>query len=203
LPEFDPSEFDASGFDPSDPHPSDLGAPGFKAPAHRPPQLRQPEFYRPVAIDRVGAAGLDITIEVDDSEGQALAERMAIPAVPALSCRYRLTAHAGGAVLAEGHLRATVVQVCVVTLDPFEVPLDERFRVRFVPAGTERDDDDPEADDEIPYVGGLLDLGEAAAEQLALALDPYPRKPDATLPDEASEPAASPFAALARLKRSS
>jgi hypothetical protein len=28
-------------------------------------------------------------------------------------------------------------------------------------------------------VGGILDLGEAAAQQLALLLDPYPRAPNA------------------------
>ena len=47
--------------------------------------------------------------------------------------------------------------------------------MRCVPAGQESDDADPEAPDEIGYADGMLDLGEAAAEQLALALDPYPR----------------------------
>ena len=43
--------------------------------------------------------------------------------------------------------------------------------------------------------------GEAAAEQLALALDPYPRSPDAVLPDVPDDPEAQPFAALAPLQR--
>ena len=43
---------------------------------------------------------------------------------------------------------------------------------------------------------GTIDLGEAAAEQLALALDPYPRAPGAVLEME-EEPEAAPFAALA------
>ena len=46
-----------------------------------------------------------------------------------------------------------------------------------------------------------LDLGEAAAEQLALALDPYPRAPDAVLPDIPDEPEVLPFATLASLRR--
>jgi hypothetical protein len=47
----------------------------------------------------------------------------------------------------------------------------------------------------------MLDLGEAAAEQLALALDPYPRKPDARLLGAAEDPPGFPFAALAPLAR--
>jgi uncharacterized metal-binding protein YceD (DUF177 family) len=89
----------------------------------------------------------------------------------------------------------------VVSLEEFETLTEERFRLRFVPAGRESDDDDPDSDDEIAYTGATIDLGEAAAEQLALALDPYPRKPDAVLPDAASEPLDLPFAALARPPR--
>jgi len=56
---------------------------------------------------------------------------------------------------------------------------------------------------------GWIDLGELAAEQLGLAIDPYPRKPDAEVPAEwkgelAAAPAAverpNPFAALEKLK---
>ncbi len=83
---------------------------------------------------------------------------------------------------ARGHLQARVLQTCVVSLDEFEAAVDEIFSLRFVPEGTETDDPDPESEDEMPYSGDVLDLGEAAAEQLALALDPYPRKPDAELP---------------------
>ncbi len=43
-----------------------------------------------------------------------------------------------------------------------------------------------------PFVDGTLDLGEAAAEQLALALDPYPRAPDAVLPDMPEDAEAQP-----------
>ena len=47
---------------------------------------------------------------------------------------------------------------------------------------------------------GKIDLGQYAVEQLALALDPFPRKPGATFvqPEEPAE--ISPFAALKALK---
>ena len=38
---------------------------------------------------------------------------------------------------------------------------------------------DPEAESPEPLVGHVLDLGEVLAEELSLALDPYPRSPDA------------------------
>jgi uncharacterized metal-binding protein YceD (DUF177 family) len=162
-----------------------------------------PELYRPVAADSVPAGGQDYEVMATEAECAALAARMQLPAVRALRCRFRLQPGLAGAVLAEGWLEAEVVQTCVVTVEDFSAAVAEHFAVRFVPAGTESDDIDPETIDEVPYSGGVLDLGEAAAEQLALALDPYPRAPDAA-PVELGEPEdtpASPFARLSELRR--
>ena len=88
----------------------------------------------------------------------------------------------------------------MVSLEEFEATQRETFKLRFVPAGMEIDDQDPESDDEIPFDGGVIDLGEAAVEQLALDLDPFPRMPGAKLPDEPEPANVSPFAALAALR---
>ena len=156
------------------------------------------ELHRPVPADRVGAAGLDVTVEATEAECAALAPRMHLPAVLSLHCTFHLVRLTAACILAEGHLRARVIQTCVVSLDDFTAEIDEPFRIRFVPAGQESDDPDPESDDEIGYAGGALDLGEAAAEQLALALDPYPRAPGAELPEIEAEAQDHPFAALRR-----
>lgn len=165
--------------------------------------MAEPEFHRPVPVDRLPAQ--EHSVVATPGECAALARRMAIPAVLSLTCRFRLRAEAGGIVLAEGALSARVVRDCVVSLDPFEMDVAERFRVRFVPTVMEPEDEegwlDPAEDDEIGYGGSTVDLGEAAAEQLALALDPYPRKPGAEMPEEGGEDRLSPFAALARLRR--
>jgi uncharacterized metal-binding protein YceD (DUF177 family) len=159
-----------------------------------------PEFHRPFVVDRVGE-GCEHMVEATPAECAALAQRMGIPALLFLSCRFSLHDIRRGSVLAEGRLRATVRRECVVSLDLFDMKLRDNFRIRFVPSGRETNDEDPESDDEIPYDGNSIDLGEAAAEQLALSLDPYPRKPDAVLTELDPEAEASPFAALLRLRR--
>jgi hypothetical protein len=50
-----------------------------------------------------------------------------------------------------------------------------------------------------PLPSDILDIGEAVAQQLSLALDPYPRAPGAIAGAPAERPV-SPFAALARWK---
>jgi uncharacterized metal-binding protein YceD (DUF177 family) len=160
-----------------------------------------PEFHRPLSLDRIGAHGLDIAVEATAAECAALAERMKLPAVRSVACTFHLIREGRDVVLARGHLQARVVQTCVVSLEDFEAPVDEVFQVRFVPAGEETDDIDPDSDDEIPFEGNLIDLGEAAAEQLGLALDPYPRMPGAVLTEAEPEVKPHPFAALSGLKK--
>jgi uncharacterized metal-binding protein YceD (DUF177 family) len=160
-----------------------------------------PELHRPIAVDRIGASGLQVSVEATQAECAALAIRMKLPKVSALTCQFRLERDTSDALLAHGHLVAHVVQTCIISLEDFPDVVDDRFTVRFVEAGHETDDDDPDSLDEIVFVNGTIDLGEAAAEQLALALDPYPRAPGAELPDISDEQGANPFVALERLRR--
>src|SRR5262245_56817910 len=136
-----------------------------------------PELHRPIAVDRIGAAGLDVSVEATPAECAALADRMKVPEVTALTFQFRLEWESADGLVAQGRLIAHVVQTCVVSLEDFACVIEDRFAVRFVEAGQETDDNDPAALDEIAFVIGVVDLGEAAAEQLALALDPYPRAP--------------------------
>jgi hypothetical protein len=160
-----------------------------------------PELHRPLAIDRVGPAGLDVTVEASPAECAGLAQRMGLSAVLELTCAFHLKRDTAGDLLADGHLTARVVQTCVVSLEDFTTTIEERFAVRCVAEGEETEDPDPEAVDEITFADGMLDLGEAAAQQLALVLDPYPRAPGAALPDVSDESASHPFDVLAALRR--
>lgn len=171
------------------------------------------EFSRPLALGRVGATQHREEITATDKERAALAERFGLVSLDRLSASFALKRARKDLVRAKGHLSAELVQACVVTLEPVAGRIDERFEVDFLegvrPTVADLELDAEAADAPEAVVHGWVDLGELAAEQLGLAIDPYPRKPDARMPAEwtaepASGPAAAgrpnPFAALEKLK---
>jgi uncharacterized metal-binding protein YceD (DUF177 family) len=168
-----------------------------------------PEFSRPVRIDTLGEGKRTIAIEADEAERAALARRFGLVSLAALSAVAELHRE-GEAVLAEGRLRASAEQACVATGAPVPATIEEGFSLRFVPEGEADEGTEmelaPEDWDTIDYSGGLVDLGEAVAETLALSLDPFPRAPDAdTILREAGvlsedEVMTGPFAALKALQ---
>jgi uncharacterized metal-binding protein YceD (DUF177 family) len=160
-----------------------------------------PELHRPITLGRIGPEGLEVTVEASAGECLALAERMKLVAVQRLRCQFRLEWDPSGTLIAHGHLLAEVVQTCVVSLEEFAARIEEPFTVRCVPEGNLSEDLDPDALDEITYADATLDLGDAAAEQLALALDPYPRAPGIPAVSDRLEPSeVQPFASLAALR---
>ncbi len=178
---------------------------GLSGPRHGPISSRSggepmtTELSRPIALSKIRAKHLTVVVQATPEECAAVAVRMDLPAIQSLECRFELTqADDGDSVLAEGHLLADVTQTCVTSAEDFAARVEEAFTIRFVPAGTERDDPDPGLPDEIPYEADTIDLGEATAEQLGLALDPWPRIEGASVPVIDDEDGASPFAILAR-----
>ena len=148
--------------------------------------ISTPELARPFQLSRLIGQAIAFDLRADPDELARVARRLRIEAVGHLEARFSLRSLGAGIVEADGVLDANVTQACVISLEPFEQPVVERFTVRFVPAEPS-DDMDPDAIDEIPYEGDRIDLGEAAVEQLALALDPFPRKPGVALPPGLSE----------------
>jgi hypothetical protein len=122
-----------------------------------------------------------VPIEANERERAALAQRFGLIAVEHLSADYALRREAIG-VRATGTLRAEVAQACVVTGEPCPARIEEPFAIRFLPAGSESGEDVELSEDALDatfFSGNLIDLGEAAAETMALALDPFPRSPAA------------------------
>lgn len=166
-----------------------------------------PEFSHPVQVDRLRAGGETVALAATAAERAAVAQRLGLESIALLEASVALLPAGRGVIAAEGRVAARVVQVCVVSLEPFEQALDVPLRLVFRP-GTEADlaadqTVDPEAEDEVPYEGGRIDLGEVVVETLALALDPWPRRPGAVLEIPAPEAGAAdgPFAALARRRK--
>jgi uncharacterized metal-binding protein YceD (DUF177 family) len=166
-----------------------------------------PEFSRPIALARIPPEGRPERLVASPAECAALALRFGITAVNRFSADLVLRHEKGGGVTIEGRFSAEVVQDCVVTLEPVVQQVGQAVHLRVLGPG-EAASDDPEAPDDVEAPGGVADLGEALAEQLALALDPYPRAPGAALPGAVAEggeaaPAeapANPFAGLAALR---
>lgn len=165
-----------------------------------------PEFARPHRLDQIGAGESRVTVTAEAEERAALAKRFGLVEIGSLEASYTLRRDAIG-VRAKGNLAADVIQSCVVTAEPLPARVGEDFDIRFVPEGSEAGDEVELSESECDTVffsGGAIDLGEAAAETLALALDPFPRSPAAAeaLKDAGvlSEEEAGPFGALAALK---
>lgn len=165
-----------------------------------------PEFSRLLEVDRLRAGGETVAVAATAAERDGIARRLGLETVGLLEASVSLQPAGAGLVVAEGRIAARVVQTCVVSLEPFEQALDVPIRLVFRP-GTETDQAadqtlDPESEDEVPYEGGRIDLGEAVVETLALALDPWPRRPGAVLDLPPAQTAAEgPFAALARRRK--
>lgn len=164
---------------------------------------------RPVDVRRLARDGDVVTIDADEAERAGLAQDLGIPAVERLHAELTVTPARGGARV-RGHVSATVVQTCVVSLEPFPSEIAEdidlRFKRQAAPApGAEIDLDASGPDGPEPLEGDTIDVGALVAEHLALGLDPYPRKPGAAFEDIVDGPdepvKQSPFAGLAGLVR--
>jgi hypothetical protein len=167
----------------------------------------QPEFSRVIEVGRLRAGGESMDLAASPAECASVARRLGIASLARLDASVRLVPAGAGVVDAEGTIRARLTQICVVSLDPFEQTLEVPLRLVFRP-GSEVDlaadqTVDPETEDEVPYEGGRFDLGESVVETLALALDPWPRRPGAVLdvPPPPDLPPDGPFAALARRQK--
>lgn len=140
------------------------------------------EFSHIVKLDEIGAGVLKRHLSADAGERAALAERFGLAALDGLEAELSVSRDAKG-VLADGRIRARLSQYCVATGDPVPALLDEPMTIRFVtePAVTPGAEIELEPDDcdTMFHDGQGVDLGEAVAQSLGLALDPYPRSLDA------------------------
>ena len=171
-----------------------------------------PEFSRPYRLDTLSAEPREVEIGADALERAALARRFELVAIRKLSAHASLSRRED-IVTAQGRLRSSVTQTCVATGEAVPEEVEEAFRIEFRPhrAGgrAEEEIELSEAEmDVVFYDGASIDLGEAVAETLSLALDPYPRSPAAeealreagVKGEEEARAESSPFAVLEGLK---
>jgi len=174
-----------------------------------------PEFSRPTKPVIAARSNAVIDLVADADERAALARRFAWLAIDWLEASVRLEPADGDATLMTGVLKAQVTQACVATGEPVPETIETDFAIRLVP-GTADVEPEPGSEieidaadtDSIFYTGEEADLGEAIAETLALAVDPWPRVKNAedvlrkagVKREEDAAIESGPFAALAALK---
>ena len=155
--------------------------------------------------------GERVELVADEAERKSVAERLGLTDLGCLQAHATLTCK-GALVEADGRIVASLAQSCVVTGVPVPAHVDEAFSLIFMPEpqGSRSDEEvalGPADCDVVFYDGGIIDLGSAIADTLALSLNPYPRSAgaDAALKEAGilTEAEAGPFAALAQLKKGS
>jgi uncharacterized metal-binding protein YceD (DUF177 family) len=167
-------------------------------------------FAHDLRLDQI-RDGDRLELVADEDERHSIAERLDLRRLDRLDAHVTLSP-AGPIVRAQGRIVAALEQSCVVSGEPVASHVDEPFALLFMP---EPEDSGPDEEvelggqdcDVVFFDGAAIDLGSAIADTLALSIDPYPRSAaaDAVLREAGvlTEEQASPFAALAALKKGS
>jgi uncharacterized metal-binding protein YceD (DUF177 family) len=167
----------------------------------------------PVIVAQIPDTGLHRAFEAGDATRAAMADLAGLREIVSARASFDLVPKSGGRVQVTGEVHARVGQSCVVTLDPIENDIDEVIDLLFAPPEQIRSlaalvdevaqrEDDEVPDPPEPIVNGVIDLGRLATDALFLAIDPYPRRPEAVFEPlaEVKDPAQHPFAALRTLQ---
>lgn len=162
-----------------------------------------PEFSRLVPLARLGPEPFRQEIEATPDERAGLARRFDLVALDRLTAAVTLGRRSGETVLLEAAFAAAFVQTCAVTLEPVSATVSEHFSLVYGPMDDAAGEIEPGPEEPAfePLTGDAIDIGEAVAQELSLALPLFPRHPDAELETAVEEPAGTQFSALARLRK--
>lgn len=159
-----------------------------------------PEFSRPFRAHEVGGIVRQQMIEAEAPERDALAKRFDLLTLDRLTAALELKRDAAG-IRVTGQIHASGTQPCVATSEPVPFLITENVALLLTDAKPDGEDIEL-ADADLhsePLVGDVIDLGEVAAQALALALDPYPRSTAAApgvISEDEARIASSPFSVL-------
>ena len=170
-----------------------------------------------VSVARLPQKGMPVKIIANENERADLAKAHGLEAVKTFEADLRVTKWRSEGAKVTGRIVSDIVQTCSITLEPLDAQVVEDFEAIFVPENSRLAKPKFDADGELvldaegpdapeTFSGDSIDVGALAEEFFVLGIDPYPRKPDAVLPEVVTlgqaEPAkVSPFAKLAELKQ--
>lgn len=157
-------------------------------------ELEEQEFSHFFNVNELIKGYADVTIEASEGQAKDVARRVNINEIKSLTANLKVQSSKGsGLYHVKGALTSTVIQECVVTLDPVETKITEDVEgwfadragaVSFAAAKREREGSKAqgeveildEKDDPEPLIEGHIDLGELVTQHLSLAIPPYPHK---------------------------
>jgi uncharacterized metal-binding protein YceD (DUF177 family) len=166
------------------------------------------DWGRQIRLHELARGPVKLRLEPDAAERARVAHDLGLESLPALVADVTIRPWLDGAEIA-GRFKATVEQLCSVSLDAFEQPLAGDIDVRLVPADSanaptesghevELELDAPDPPDVLE--GDTIDIAAYVVEHLALEIDPFPRKPGAEFDYQPPAQEESPFAVLKNLK---
>ena len=171
--------------------------------------LPEPEWSHNVLIAQLGDVPFALSLAADETTRAALARRFYLPEIARLEADVTLT-RSGEKVRLTGQLRADATQSCVLSGQGVPATLNEPLALLFLPDTADSAAPDEEIElaeedcDTVWHDGRVVDVAEAIAQSFALALNPYPRAPNAAEIARAAgvkaEEEAGAFGALAALK---
>jgi uncharacterized metal-binding protein YceD (DUF177 family) len=165
------------------------------------------EFSHVIKLSEVGSQSRSIQLSADEVARTGLMARFDLAALDSLKAEISL-AHDAEGVVATGRFTADLAQYCIASHVPVPAKMDEAIHIRFIPEPVVSGEVELELEaddcDTMFHDGQTIDLGESVAQSLGLALNPYPRSPEAEKMLKAagvkSEDEVVPSGALAGLK---
>jgi hypothetical protein len=157
----------------------------------------------------LAAGPLSLHLVPGEVERAGLALRLGLEGLPKLVAHLEVRPWLDGCEV-RGRFEGEVIQVCGLSLEAFSQPISGDIDLRLVPEGSpnlpaEAGDGEVEISLESPdppdvLDGDAVDVEAILEEHLALAIDPFPRRPDAVFDWNSGPDTTSPFAALNALK---
>lgn len=165
------------------------------------------EFSHVIKLSEIGSHSRNIQLFANEEARSGLMARFDLAALESLKAEISL-AHDAEGVIATGRFTADLAQFCIASHDPVPAKMDEAVHIRFISEPVVNGEVElelaPEDCDTMFHDGQTIDLGEAVAQSLGLALNPYPRSKEAEKMLKAagvkSEEDVVPTGALAGLK---
>lgn len=165
--------------------------------------LPEPEFSCLISVDKIPTAGLIKEVRPNEAENNRLAVRFDLLGLANLKAN--LTAQlvrSGQAVQVKGRLVADVIQKCGVTTEPVPDHIEHDIEILYTNESEEEGSQifvAPTDVDIESLSNGVIDLGELVAQNLGVALNPYPRIPGAVFKSEVPDDVVVPLSPLAKL----